>query len=54
MRINTVSPTVFTESLPVYGPYFPGFAPVGVDDAALAYVKSVEGAQTGQVFRVGY
>lgn len=54
LRVNTVSPTVFTEAWPAYGPYFPGYAPVPVADAARAYVKSVAGRQTGQVFRVGY
>jgi NAD(P)-dependent dehydrogenase (short-subunit alcohol dehydrogenase family) len=53
-RINTVSPTVFTEAWETYGDYFPGFPPVAVAEAARAYVKSVEGAQTGQVYRVGY
>ena len=54
LRVNTVSPTVFTEALAAYGPYFPGYAPVPVAEAARAYVKSVAGRQTGQVYRVGY
>lgn len=53
-RINTVSPTVLTEAWPAYGPYFPGYAPVPVAEAGRAYVKSVAGRQTGQVYRVGY
>lgn len=53
-RINTVSPTVFTEAWDAYGAYFPGFPPVPVAEAARAYVKSVDGQQTGQVYRVGY
>ncbi|MBX9913088.1 MAG: short chain dehydrogenase [Pseudomonadaceae bacterium] len=52
LRINSVSPTVVEESLPSYGPYFRGFKAVPAAIAALAYVKSVEGAQTGQVYRV--
>jgi NAD(P)-dependent dehydrogenase (short-subunit alcohol dehydrogenase family) len=52
LRINTVSPTVIQESLPSYGPYFRGFEAVPAARAALAYSKSVEGAQTGQVYRV--
>jgi len=52
MRINSVSPTVVEESLPSYGPYFRGFKPVPAAIAALAYAKSAEGAQTGQVYRV--
>jgi NAD(P)-dependent dehydrogenase (short-subunit alcohol dehydrogenase family) len=51
-RINAVSPTVFTESMAVYGDLFPGVTPVGVDVAAAAYVRSIEGAETGQVFLV--
>jgi NAD(P)-dependent dehydrogenase (short-subunit alcohol dehydrogenase family) len=51
LRINSVSPTVVEESLPSYGPYFRGFKPVPAAIAALAYAKSVEGAQTGQVYR---
>jgi hypothetical protein len=35
-----------------YGPYFRGFEPVPAARAALAYAKSVEGAQTGQVYQV--
>lgn len=53
-RINAVSPTVLEESWSTHGPSFPGYRPVPAADAAAAYVKSVEGAQTGQVFRVGF
>ncbi|MGW0824638.1 short chain dehydrogenase [Streptomyces sp. NPDC002845] len=49
-RVNAVSPTVFTESLDVYGDYFPGMPSVDLADVAQAYVRSVEGAQTGQVY----
>ncbi|GAA2069133.1 short chain dehydrogenase [Streptomyces albiaxialis] len=49
-RVNAVSPTVFTESLADYGDFFPGMPPVALDDVAQAYVRSVEGAQTGQVY----
>ena len=51
-RVNAVSPTVFTESMAEYGDLFPGVAPVDVDLAAAAYVRSIEGAETGQVFLV--
>jgi NADP-dependent 3-hydroxy acid dehydrogenase YdfG len=54
LRINAVSPTVFVEAWDSYGPYFPGYNPVPVAEAARAYVKSIQGAQTGQVYRVGY
>ncbi|HEX7309170.1 short chain dehydrogenase [Lentzea sp.] len=49
-RINAVSPTVFTESLDVYGDFFPGMKPVPLADVVQAYVRSVEGRQTGQVY----
>lgn len=53
-RINAVSSTAFTETWDDYAEYFPGFVPVPVGDAALAFVRSVAGVQTGQVYRVGY
>ncbi|MEU2561500.1 short chain dehydrogenase [Streptomyces longispororuber] len=51
-RINAVSPTVAEESLPAYGPFFVGMEPVPAARVATAYVRAVEGAQTGQVYRV--
>ncbi len=53
LRINAVSPTVLVESMEGYGPYFRGYKPVPAAEAALGFAKSVEGAQTGQVFRIG-
>jgi NAD(P)-dependent dehydrogenase (short-subunit alcohol dehydrogenase family) len=52
LRINVVSPTVFVESMDGYGPFFRGFEPVPVAKAALAFSRSIEGRQTGQVYRV--
>lgn len=52
IRINVVSPTLLTESLEAYGPFFRGFETVPASRAALAYSRSVEGAQTGQVYKV--
>jgi len=52
IRINVVSPTVFEESMGVYAPFFRGFDPVPVARAARAVSRSVEGRQTGQVYRV--
>jgi NAD(P)-dependent dehydrogenase (short-subunit alcohol dehydrogenase family) len=52
IRINSVSPTVVVESLPSYGPFFRGFEAVPAKRVALAYSKSVEGAQSGQVYEV--
>ncbi len=52
LRINLVSPTVLLEAMPAYAPYFRGFEPVPAARAALAYARSVEGAETGKVYRV--
>jgi len=52
IRINVVSPTVFEESMGVYAPFFRGFDPVPVVRAARAFSRSVEGRQTGQVYKV--
>jgi len=52
LRINAVSPTVFEESMDGYGPFFRGFDPVPVARAARAFSRSIEGRQTGQVYRV--
>lgn len=54
IRINSVSPTVLVESMESYADYFRGFEPVTAERVALAYSKSVEGAQTGQIYKVGY
>ncbi len=53
-RINVVSPTVVTESLDKYAAYFRGYKPVPAAEVAQAFVKSVEGRQTGQVYRAGW
>jgi NAD(P)-dependent dehydrogenase (short-subunit alcohol dehydrogenase family) len=52
LRINVVSPTVVQESMGSFGPYFRGYKAVPASDAALAYSKSVEGRQTGQIYKV--
>ena len=52
IRINVVNASVLQESMPAYGPYFVGFEPVPAARVALAYARSVDGAQTGQVYRV--
>ncbi|MGD9945912.1 MAG: short chain dehydrogenase [Burkholderiaceae bacterium] len=54
LRINLVSPTVIEEALPSYAPYFRGTKAVPAAEAALGYAKSVEGAQTGRVYRIGW
>lgn len=52
IRINVVSPTVVEESLTSYGPFFPGFDAAPAARVAKAYRRSVEGAQTGCVYKV--
>jgi NAD(P)-dependent dehydrogenase (short-subunit alcohol dehydrogenase family) len=52
IRINVVSPTVLTESLDEYGPYFRGFESAPASRVARAYSKSVEGGQAGQIYNV--
>ncbi|MFD0205327.1 MULTISPECIES: short chain dehydrogenase [Saccharothrix] len=51
-RVNAVSPSVFTESLDDYGDLFAGVPPVDLAEVTRAYVRSVEGAQTGQVYEL--
>lgn len=51
-RINAVSPTVVTEALDKYGPYFPGFESAAASRVALAYRRSLEGIDNGKVYRV--
>ncbi|NNM59109.1 MAG: short chain dehydrogenase [Legionellales bacterium] len=52
IRINAISPTMLLESVEIFGPYFSGFEPVPGNRVAMAYIKSVEGAQTGEIYRV--
>ena len=52
IRINVISPTVLTESMSAYAPFFRGFESVSASQVALAYSKSVEGAQTGEIYKV--
>jgi len=53
LRINLVSPTVLEESIPQFGKFAPGVIPVPAFAAAQAYKRSILGAQTGQVYKVG-
>jgi NAD(P)-dependent dehydrogenase (short-subunit alcohol dehydrogenase family) len=52
IRVNIVSPTVLLESMSAYGDFFRGFEPVPAARVALAYSKSAEGLQTGQIYTV--
>jgi NAD(P)-dependent dehydrogenase (short-subunit alcohol dehydrogenase family) len=51
-RINAVCPSVVTESLDTYGPFFPGYESVSVARVAKAYQRSVEGPLNGEIFKV--
>lgn len=51
IRINAVSPTVLEEATG-YHDAFPGFVPVSAAAVGQAFAKSVDGVQTGQVFRL--
>lgn len=51
LRINAVSPSVLVEA-EAYHPFFPGFPQVSAEDVARAYVRSVDGVETGKVFRI--
>jgi NAD(P)-dependent dehydrogenase (short-subunit alcohol dehydrogenase family) len=52
IRINIVSAGIVAETKDLYAPLFNGFEPVTARRVAVAYTRSVEGAQTGQVYRV--
>jgi NAD(P)-dependent dehydrogenase (short-subunit alcohol dehydrogenase family) len=52
IRINVVSAGIVAETKDKYAPLFNGFEPVTARRVAVAYTRSVEGAQTGQVYRV--
>ncbi|MCO4252084.1 short chain dehydrogenase [Pseudarthrobacter raffinosi] len=52
IRINAVSPSVLEEATD-YHSYFPGFVRISSEDAGQAYVKSVDGIQTGRVIPLG-
>jgi NAD(P)-dependent dehydrogenase (short-subunit alcohol dehydrogenase family) len=51
VRINVVSPAMVEDS-PAYFPFFPGQLPVTMDRVVNAYIRSLLGAGTGQVFGV--
>ncbi|MGK4188226.1 short chain dehydrogenase [Rothia koreensis] len=51
LRINAVSPTVLKEATG-YHSAFPGFKQVPAEDVVQAFVRSVEGVESGQVLTV--
>jgi NAD(P)-dependent dehydrogenase (short-subunit alcohol dehydrogenase family) len=51
LRINTVSPNVLVEATS-YHPSFPGYHRVSAQSVADAYLKSILGKQTGQIYKL--
>ena len=51
VRINAVGPDIVEEST-AYFSYFPGHVPVTMSRVTQAYIKSVLGGQTGQIYKV--
>ena len=51
LRLNAVSPSLLEENKAVYSA-FPGVVPVSSHRVAMAYAQSVEGIQTGQIYKV--
>lgn len=52
IRLNVVCPTIAQESMAAYGSLFAGFTPVSAAQIAKAFSKSVEGSESGQIYRV--
>lgn len=52
LRLNAISPNVISEAMGRLGDYFKGYEGVLVKDAALAYIKSVEGILSGKILKV--
>lgn len=51
-RINVVSSGLVEDAVDKYQAYFPGHDPVPMSRVLKAYIRSVEGAHTGQIIRV--
>ncbi|MBL8928110.1 MAG: short chain dehydrogenase [Pseudonocardia sp.] len=51
-RINAVSPTILAEASAKAKHLFPGVEPVTASKVANAYVRSIEGAETGQIYQL--
>ena len=52
LRINVVSPGLVEDAAEKYDAYFPGQNPVSMDKVIDAYVRSVEGKETGEIIRI--
>lgn len=51
-RINAVSCGLVEDAVEKYAAYFPGHSPVPMHKVVRGYLRSIEGAHTGQVIRV--
>lgn len=52
IRINVISPGLVEDSVAKLGKAFPGYNPIPMLTVGNAYVKSVLGHQTGQIYRI--
>ena len=52
LRINVVCPGLVEDAVEKYARYFPGHNPVSMDRVVSGYLKSVEGAATGNVIKI--
>ncbi|MCB0655123.1 MAG: short chain dehydrogenase [Saprospiraceae bacterium] len=52
IRINAVCPGLVEPSRDKYGPYFAGHFPVPMEKVYYGYLKSLEGARSGEIIRI--
>ena len=52
IRLNVVCPGLVEDAVEKYEPYFPGHHPVAMDRVVNGYLKSIEGANTGQIIKI--
>ncbi|MFH8462446.1 short chain dehydrogenase [Streptomyces sp. NPDC017991] len=53
IRVNAVSPSVITETLDKYATFFPGYESVSLERVVQAYIRSIEGSESGRIFEIG-
>ena len=51
-RINVVCPTVVADSTDAYEDFFPGYVPASMVRVVAAYVRCVEGRESGRIFKI--
>ncbi len=52
LRINVVCPGLVEDAVEKYARYFPGHNPVSMERVVKGYIRSIEGANTGQVIKI--